>query len=143
LNTLLKLFAIDHLSGWFVEDLQQHLNLHGLIWFFESDLYWWIANKLWKNVSRFNYFFIHSLDSPNMTGTPHAIYPKKYASPNITHSKMSTKFTMEVERHADGNFLSLMKSSIKNDYSSLINKIGFSDHEPNNFRLLFFYLYLA
>jgi hypothetical protein len=50
-----KLFAIDHLFGWFFENLQQHL--HGLVWFFESDLYWRIAFKLWKNILGFNYYF--------------------------------------------------------------------------------------
>jgi hypothetical protein len=44
-----KLFAIHHLSGCIFEDLQQHLNHYGLVWFFEYDLYWWLANKLWKN----------------------------------------------------------------------------------------------
>jgi hypothetical protein len=44
-----KSFAINHFFGWFFEYLQQHLNLHRLVWVFEYDLHWWLTNKLWKN----------------------------------------------------------------------------------------------
>jgi hypothetical protein len=61
----LLFFMIDHLFWWLFDDLQQHLNLHGLLWFFVHDSFSWWTNVIKVIFSKFQHFFC-TLDSPNM-----------------------------------------------------------------------------
>jgi hypothetical protein len=52
---LVNFFTIDHLFWWFFNELQQHLNFHGLLWFFAHDFFSYWTDGIKKSFQNHNH----------------------------------------------------------------------------------------